>query len=295
MLTFISYAVAVAACVVKAGSSLVAVIGNALILVAIYKNPSLRTPSYILLGGLALTDFFTGLLLLPVSVVFTVLVEFMKEGSSSLCLILVIFQHGIGSYLGLTAIFMITVMSVERWLLISRRSNTVTTNRILKAYVVICLLPTPFITSRLARSLDGCVHNKLDGAEGIVVFVCLLIASVFYFKILQIIRRHQLQIQATQPNQGFGQAAIDIAKYKKTVIMLLYILALFSVCYLPSAVFLQVTLFYQEFQYTTEVIILTNILSTLYYLSSALNPLLYCWRARDLRVRVRQLLFQQNV
>ena len=186
-------------------------------------------------------------------------------------------QNGIGSYLGFTAIFVITVRSVERWLLISRRSTAVTTHRIFKAYVVICLLPAPFITSRLARSLDGCHHNKLDTAEGIVVFICLLIASVFYFKVLQIIRRHQLQIQATQPNQGFGQAAIDIAKYKKSVIMLFYILALFSVCYLPSAVFLQVMLFYQDFQHTTVVNILTKILSTLYYLSSALNPLLYWW------------------
>ena len=298
MLAVVSYAISVAACVVNAVSSLVAVVGNALTLVAIYKNPSLRTPSYILLAGLAVTDFFTGLLLLPVSVVFTVLVEFMKKGSPRLCLILGIFQNGIGSYLGFTAIFVITVMSVERWLLISRRSTTITVNRVFKAYVVICLLPTPFITSRLARSLDGCYPNKLDAAEGIVVFICLMIASVFYFKVLQLIRRHQLQIQATQPNQGFGQAAIDIAKYNKSVIMLLYIFALFSICYLPSAVFLQVMLFYQDFQYTTEVNILTKMLSTLYYLSSALNPLLYCWRIRDLRVRVRQLLmriFQQNV
>ena len=258
MLAIISHAISVAACEVNAVSSLVAVVGNALTLVAIYKNPSLRTPSYILLAGLAVTDFFTGLLLLPVSVVFTVLVEFMKKGSPSLCLIMGIFQNGIGSYLGFTAIFVITVMSVERWLLISRRSTAITTHRIFKAYVVICLLPTPFITSRLARSLDGCCYHKLDAAEGIVVFICLLTASVFYFKVLQIIRSHQLQIQATQPNQGFGQAAIDIAKYKKSVIMLLYILALFSVCYLPFAVFLQVMLFYQDFQYTTEVNILTK-------------------------------------
>ena len=297
MLVIVSHAISIVACVVNAVSSPVAVVGNALILVAIYKNPSLRTPSYTLLSGLALTDFFTGLLPLPVSVLFTVLAEFMKKEWPSLCLIMGIFQHGIGSYLGLTAIFVITVMSVERWLLICRRS-TISTSRVFKAYVAICLLPTPFITSRLARSLDGCVLNKLDAAEGIVVFVCLLITSVFYLNVLQIIRRQQLQIQASQPNQGFGQAAIDIAKYKKSVIMLLYILALFSVCYLPSAIFLQVTLFYQEFQFTAEVTILTKILSTLYFLSSALNPLLYCWRTRNLRVGVRQLLmriFQQNV
>ena len=140
-------------------------------------------------------------------------------------------------------------------------------------------------------------HGQVEDSVSLV-FIRLLIALVFHFKVLQIIRRHQLQIQATQPNQSFGQAAIHIAKYKKSVIMLLYILALFSVCYLPSAVFLQVMLFYQDFQHTTVVNILTKILSTLYYLSSALNPLLYCWRIRNLRVRVRQLsmrVFKQNV
>ena len=125
MLAIISYAISVATCVVNAVSSLVAVVGNALTLVAIYKNPSLHTPSYILLAGLAITDFFTGLLLLPVSVVFTILVEFMKKGSPKLCLIMGIFQNRIGSYLGFTAIFVITVMSFERWLLISRRSTAI--------------------------------------------------------------------------------------------------------------------------------------------------------------------------
>ena len=36
--------------------------GNALILAAIWRNPSLRTPSYFLLAGLAFTYFCTGLL-----------------------------------------------------------------------------------------------------------------------------------------------------------------------------------------------------------------------------------------
>ena len=60
---------------------------------------SFPPPSYIFLAGLAITDFFTGLLLLPVSVVFTILVEFMKKGSPKLCLIM-----GIFSKIGLVAI-----------------------------------------------------------------------------------------------------------------------------------------------------------------------------------------------
>lgn len=42
-------------------SSLVAVVGNALVLVAIWRNPSLRKPSYVILSGLAFTDLMTDL------------------------------------------------------------------------------------------------------------------------------------------------------------------------------------------------------------------------------------------
>ena len=52
-------------CVVTALLAPLAVAGNAFILVAIWKNPSLRTPSYVLLAGLAVTDFCTGLLTQP--------------------------------------------------------------------------------------------------------------------------------------------------------------------------------------------------------------------------------------
>ncbi|XP_078344065.1 putative G-protein coupled receptor 45 [Oculina patagonica] len=297
MPAIVSYAITVATCVINAIISPVAVAGNSLILVAIYKKPSLRTPSYILLGGLAITDFFMGLLTLPASTVSTVLVESLHKGSPRLCLMTGIFVNGIGSYLGFITIFVISFMSVERWLHMSRNS-TITVPRVFKAYMVICLLPIPFISARLVQSLDGCIFNKIDAIEGIVVFVCLLITTVFYFKVFQIIRRHQLQIQANQPAQAFGQTTIDFTKYKKSVVMLLYILALFAVCYLPSAVFLEVMLFYQDFQLTEQISITANVLSTLYFLSSALNPLLYCWRIRDLRISVKQLLmkiFQQDV
>ena len=62
---------------------------------------------------------------------------------------------------------------------------------------------------------------------------------------------------------------------KKWVIILFYILAVFSFWNL------QVTLFYWYFQYTTQITVLTS-LPSLYFQSSALNPLLGCWRTRGL-------------
>lgn len=296
MIAITSYVVDLTTCVINAIMSPVAVVGNALILAAIWRNPSLRTPSYVLLGGLAITDFLSGLISLPFMVATTV-VEFTNTMTPFFCFLTGVFLYGIASYLALNAIFTITLMSVERWLHISRNSM-VTVGRVYKAYIAICLLPIPFVVLRLSQSLDGCIYLREDAVEGILVLLCLLITTVFYSKVFQIIHRHQNQIQANQPNQNFGQPSIDLVKYKKSVITILYILAIFAVCYLPSALFLIVMIFYQNFQFSEEVIIVTKVLPTLYFLSSSLNPILYCWRIRDLRIGVKQLLmniFHQDV
>ena len=288
MSTSASYVVAVTTCTVNGIMSPVAVVGNALILMAIWKNQSLRTTSYILLGGLAITDLLTGLIVLPFLVASTV-IEVNNQLTTSLCLLTGIFLHGISSYLSLVSIFVMTFMSIDRWLHM-KRNSMITVKRVYKAYFVMYLLPIPLIAFRLVQSPDGCVFLRSDVAEGIVVLLCLLITAFFYFKVFQIIRLHQNQIHVNQQTHNFGQPAIDIAKYKRSVITILYILGLFAICYLPSALFLIVILFYPNFQFKVEVIKVTRILTSLYFLLLALNPLLYCWRMRDLRSKVTQLL-----
>ena len=47
-----------------------AVVANAFTLMTIYKNKSIRTPSYVILAGLSFTDVCTGLLSQPFYVVY---------------------------------------------------------------------------------------------------------------------------------------------------------------------------------------------------------------------------------
>lgn len=61
-------AVTLSTSVIVAILSPVAVAGNALIMVSVWRNQSLRTPSYILLFGLAFTDLCTGLVTQPVHI-----------------------------------------------------------------------------------------------------------------------------------------------------------------------------------------------------------------------------------
>ena len=115
---------------------------------------------------------------------------------------------------------------------------------------------------------------------------CYVIMSYAYFKVYQIIRRHQLQTQANRKSQNFGQPAIDLAKYKKSVASMLYIFLLFSMCFLPFAVSSAVALITTA-EVTEKAL---NISLVLVFLSSSLNPGLYIWRMRDIRRGLKQLL-----
>ena len=57
-------------CVLNAPLMLISIIGNTLVLVAILRTPSLRSPSTILLCSLAVSDIFVGLVAQPVSIAY---------------------------------------------------------------------------------------------------------------------------------------------------------------------------------------------------------------------------------
>ena len=95
-----------------------AVTGNALILAAIWRNASLRTPSYILLAGLAVTDFVSGLITYPLFA--TDLLSNTAENEIN-CIKTTIF-FAAARYFAAVTVETITVMAIERWLHMSRRS-----------------------------------------------------------------------------------------------------------------------------------------------------------------------------
>lgn len=110
------YQVTLSACIVTSLLAPMTVAANVLILAAIWRNPSLRTPSYVLLAGLALTDFCTGLLTPPPYV--TQKSAKSTRNSNLVCtggLITSPFAH-VFSYLRVVVMVM---SAVERWLYMS--------------------------------------------------------------------------------------------------------------------------------------------------------------------------------
>ena len=92
----------------------VAVVGNAVVLMAIWKRSFQRTTFHILLSVLALTDLCTGIASALISVPYLLYSEWNTTTSliGSLC----------ATYLVSETVLVITLISVERWLHMTRRS-----------------------------------------------------------------------------------------------------------------------------------------------------------------------------
>ena len=270
-------------------SSPVAVVGNAFILAAICKKTFLRTPFHILLSGLAISDLCTGLIAQPFIV--TVTFIYLKQ-PKEICdnpkvhLALLGIANGSATYLITITVFFITLISIERWLHMYRRS-LVTAHHGYFTVTTVLSLPIPLVVVRLFGDVKPETYRSGVYTTILTLMLfCFLTTSFAYFKVYQIIRHHQRRVQEHETPQNFGQPAIDLAKYKKSVVSILYILLLFSVCFLPFVVSTGIFVFLGE---TPEVVVASGVSMVLLFFSSALNPGLYLWRMNDIRNAVKQL------
>ena len=263
--------------------------GNAFILAAISKKTFVRTPFHILLSGLAISDLCTGLIAQPFVVAVTfIYLKQPKEvcDNPKVHLALIFIGNGSATYLITVTVLFTTLLSLERWLHMYRRS-LVTAHRGYFTVATVLILPIPLVVVRLF----GDVKPETYRSGGYTTILTLMLFSFFitsfaYFKVYQIIRHHQNRVQEHETSQNFGQPAIDLTKYKKSVVSILYILLLFSVCFLPMVMSTGILIFLGE---SPELGVAINVSMVLLFLSSALNPGLYLWRMNDIRNAVKQL------
>ena len=179
----------------------------------------------------------------------------------------------------------ITLMSIERWLHMSRRFHLTSNRRRFTTILsMILLCPIPAIVVWLGGFEDNLFY-ALVLAE---MLSCYLFTFFAHFKVYKIIRRHQHQIQASNLSQNFGQPAIDLAKYKKSVSSMVYILLLFSICYIPFIVSILIPFIFTPSD-DIKLLFARETSIVLCFLSSSLNPGLYLWRMRDLRNGLKQI------
>ena len=275
--------------IVIAVLSPVAVVANALILAAIWKKDFSRTPFHILLSGLALTDLCTGLIAQPLYaatfLMYSINSTVMHKAPILVTTIRTIGESGAVIFITMT-ILSIAVMSIERWLYMSRRSQ-ITLRRGCFTVIVLLLFPIPTVVFRSLENVDEAYGRTMRLIFITQMLFCYIITSSAHFKVYQIIRRHQQQVQTNTTSQSFGESAIDLAKYKKSIATMIYILLLFSFCFLPYIV--SSMMYFGLSRKTLETYSAYRVSVVLLFLSSSLNPALYLWRMRDIRNGVKHL------
>ena len=124
---------------------------------------------------------------------------------------------------------------------------------------------------------------------GLLVFA-IVISTFSYTKIFFTIRHQKTQVhRAVQPKQlRQGENPLNIARYKKTVYSVAWIQFAMLACYGPYII-MTLIWWFRVIDDPTEMLILqiTDIFFIcLLFLNSSLNPILYCWRIRDVKKEV---------
>ncbi|XP_078343791.1 melanocyte-stimulating hormone receptor-like [Oculina patagonica] len=257
-------------CVLNAPLMLISIIRNTLVLAAILRTPSLRSPSMILLFTLAVSDLLVGIVVQPIYVA----ARLTENGLLSKAMFVMVASVSGGSLLIMTAI------SVDRFLALHyhmRYPNLMTTQRAMYTSVVLCLI------SFLQSSLSFWKMDSYYFAAAASIVLCLIVSTFCYITIYRVVRRHQLQIhvqqQAVESNVEVVNQSIRRSTRSAKNTFIYYIVMI--LCYTPWITSLLISAIFPT-QWTKALILA----DTAAFMNSSINPFLYCWRLRELRAAV---------
>ena len=254
--------------------SITAFLGNVLILVALPKVSSLHPPSKVLYGGLAATDLCVGVIAEPTNVAHWISVVKQRW---NICYYATAANFLISNTLCSVSLAISTAISVDRLLAISlglRYRIFVTFKRTLVTVISIWVLSILITAGYFwdPRIKLWCYFLGMS--------VCLVTSAFAYIKIFFTLRR-QIQMSQTQPSQAIP---LNIARYRKAVYNAMWVQVTLMVCYLPFAVVVALT---PQRGMPLSIYLARQYTGTVVYLNSTLNPLLYCWKIREVRRAVK--------
>ena len=180
----------------------------------------------------------------------------------------------------------VVILALDRFLAIHLhlRYRELVTQRRLLAVVILNWVSAALLA--FFRSM-----NLKDISDGIYVFLTiagLIITPILYCKIYATAARHANQIHAMQVDttRQSGQAG-DAVSLRKSITGTFFVYLAFLVCYVPNfatgvAIFLSGP---SDSRHRWQIYSITMI-----FLNSSLNPLIYCWKVRQIRHTVMAML-----
>ena len=271
--------------------SIFATLGNVLILVALRNVSSIHPPTKLLFRCLAITDLCVGLLGQPLYVYVRYIANYLDIGNRIVELVYV--YVFIISVLVAVSILTSAAISVDRLLALLlglRYRHVVTLCRV--RVLIACVWFIAISNASLFCVAWILSHDKLQLSSwwtlrAFTIF-SIIVSTFSYSKIFFTLRHQQAQVgDHVQPEQSSRvRSVLNIARYKKTVYSVAWIQFAMLACYGPRIV-LVFLLHFGNIDHSTEIGIVDEVSFCLIFLNSSLNPVLYCWRIKDVRQEVK--------
>ena len=272
-------------CILNVTFSIVTVIANIFVIRALWKASSIPGNLRRLFMSLAVSDFCVALIpQLTFGIVVAVMLKMAGSGNYDFgffCPTILSIRHFFIVLLIAASFFTVTAIATDRLLAIClhlRYQELVTSTRV--SIALICL----WFSSCLAASTFVAFPGK--GIILIVIaFVGFTITTIAYCRIYKVVRYHRIQIYACQnrpadATRGSHVTMVTFLREAKSAINSFFVYVIFAVCYVPylCTIFMLITdrfrLSFLLANYTSFFLMLLN---------SFLNPLVYCWRYREVR------------
>ena len=258
--------------------AITAFLGNTLILVALRKDSSLHPPSKLLYRCLATTDLCViGLIAQPMYAAYEA--SLLNE-RWSVCRYTFAASLIAGYILCGVSLPTLSAISVDRLLALLlglRYRQVVTLKRTLMVVIAFWAI------SIFAAAMYFSNYLVTLSYGYIMVSLCLTVSMLSYTKIFYTLHHHQLQVQdQQQPSQTIQ---LNVARYRKAVVGAVWLQMTLIICYLPHGI---VEALLAHFGISSAAVFT----GTLVFLNSSLNPILYCWKIKEVRQAVKDTIRQ---
>ena len=255
---------------------LISIIGNVLVLAAIIRTPSIRSTSVTMLCSLAVSDLLVGFVAQPIFIA--------NELTAS---------RYIASMSEITAFVLcgvsvctMTAISVERFIALRypMKYHSAGTTKWRVIYLSIFII---WIFNILFAPFYLWEWTMYFSVMAVGCCLGIFVSTFSYIKIYRIVRRHHAQIHiqqqavlqnSTNPRNDFNMSAV---RMKRSALNTFIFYVAMLLCYFPIIISLALSsISYENWSKVW------HLAETVAFLNSSINPILYCWRLRDLRIAV---------
>ena len=264
--------------------SVTAIVGNSLILVALQKETSLHPPSKVLLRSLAASDLFVGLLQ-PLFVTNLLSLVYQRW---QLCQYTFRVCNLMDIALVLVSLLTTAAISLDRYLALLlglRYRQVVTLKRVYVTMIALWVFPSFIIAFRFYKQI------AYDIFEVTTILLCVIVPIYCYTGIFTKLRHHESQVRDSSQASANHTIPLNITRYRKTVYSAIWVQLVAVLCYFPymiGAPFARSKILMRQTPSLYFFMMKTFI--TLFFFNSSLNPVIYCWKIREVRRTLKDML-----